>query len=47
MDDKNCLDCRHCYVDDLFFEIMCKLNHIICKDENLEIDGVCEDFECE
>lgn len=43
--EKDCMDCVHCYVDDLFYECMCNLNHSVCRGDDLALDGVCDDFE--
>lgn len=43
--DQNCLDCKHCYVDNLFYECMCDLGNSVCRNNELEIEGVCDWFE--
>lgn len=32
-DEDKCLDCEHCYIDNLFYEVMCKLNKCEFKEE--------------
>lgn len=50
---KDCLDCKHCYIDDIFYEVRCKkMDHPIFNLMTHSIDNygaathvVCEDFE--
>ncbi len=32
-DEDRCLDCEHCYIDNLDYEVMCKLNKCEFKEE--------------
>lgn len=43
----NCLDCKHCYIDNLFYEVRCKKpNHItMLNSDNAGSYITCKDFE--
>lgn len=44
----DCIDCEHSYIDNLFYEVQCKLkNHIAEFDIDSEEKYVCEDFKNE
>ena len=43
----DCLDCKHCYVDDLYFEVMCDLSyHYCCEIPDDFFDDDDEDIAC-
>ena len=45
--DNTCLDCKHSYVDDLFYEVCCELkDHVAAYDAYADEDCsyICKDF---
>ena len=42
--DKSCLDCKYCYIEDIWFEMVCKLHGYIGNEDR---DKICKDFKPE
>lgn len=45
-DEKNCMNCKHLYVDDIYEEFMCDINNTGCR-FNFEEDSyyACDKYE--
>lgn len=41
--EKDCLDCQHCYIEDIWHEICCNINGYIGEETN-ETAKYCKDY---